>query len=276
MRVDAVWPKASAPVALFGLFCLACSTPEPEGPLSWEEFREQAVQEEETGVYVVNGDELAETEQDLATAYERYRSGLAAGGIGSTRSGLAVNQVSGVDDRWSAAAALNLTYCISSKSFGSQYAAVVAAMNQAAAAWEGAAQVDFVHDSASDPRCSRTSPVVFNVRQVCTRQYLARAFFPSTGRRNREILIDCTSFGNIAPYSLAGVLRHELGHALGFRHEHTRPEAGTCFEDTRWRALTSYDPASVMHYPQCNGSNTGDLALTGLDVQGAGALYGAP
>jgi hypothetical protein len=81
------------------------------------------------------------------------------------------------------------------------------------------------------------------------------------------------SFGNIAPWTLQGILRHELGHTLGFRHEHTRPEAGTCFEDTAWRALTAYDASSVMHYPQCNGTQTGDLVLTDLDRQGATALY---
>ena len=69
------------------------------------------------------------------------------------------------------------------------------------------------------------------------------------------------------------MLRHELGHTLGFRHEHTRPEAGTCFEDTSWRALTAYDSASVMHYPQCNGTQKGDLVLTSLDNQGASSLY---
>jgi hypothetical protein len=108
---------------------------------------------------------------------------------------------------------------------------------------------------------------------VTTTQYLARAFFPSSSRRSREVLISTSSFGNIAPWTLTGVLRHELGHTIGFRHEHTRPESGTCFEDNNWRALTAYDASSVMHYPQCNGTQTGDLVLTNLDKQGATALY---
>jgi serralysin len=29
----------------------------------------------------------------------------------------------------------------------------------------------------------------------------------------------------------------------------------------------------VMHYPQCNGTNNGDLALTASDKAGAAALY---
>jgi serine protease len=31
-----------------------------------------------------------------------------------------------------------------------------------------------------------------------------------------------------------------------------------------------------MHYPQCNGSQTGDLVITTKDQQGASGLYGAP
>lgn len=50
--------------------------------------------------------------------------------------------------------------------------------------------------------------------------------------------------------TLEGILRHELGHTLSYRHEHTRPEAGKCFEDADWKPLTSYDGFSVMHYPQ--------------------------
>src|SRR6185369_1127043 len=62
----------------------------------------------------------------------------------------------------------------------------------------------------------------------------------------------------------------------GFRHEHTRPESGTCFEDNNWRALSTYDSASVMHYPQCNGTGDWSLTLTSKDISSAAALYGAP
>jgi hypothetical protein len=70
-------------------------------------------------------------------------------------------------------------------------------------------------------------------------------------------------------------MAHELGHVLGFRHEHTRPEAAACFEDDNYRPLTPYDSASVMHYPQCNGTSEA-LAFTAIDAQGIAALYGAP
>ncbi len=41
------------------------------------------------------------------------------------------------------------------------------------------------------------------------------------------------------------------------------------------RGLTTYDSGSVMHYPQCNGTNTWSLNLTTKDKSGAAALYGS-
>jgi hypothetical protein len=114
---------------------------------------------------------------------------------------------------------------------------------------------------------------VFNVRPIdAGGQYIAAAFFPANPRSARELVVDDSIFD--PKLSVVGVLRHELGHTLGFRHEHTRPEAKKCFEDNNWRALTPYDSASVMHYPQCNGTNTWELPLTARDIQGVEALYG--
>jgi hypothetical protein len=118
--------------------------------------------------------------------------------------------------------------------------------------------------------------VLFDVNPVnAGGQYIARAFFPSQSRYTRNVLIDNSAFTSGGDPSLTGVLRHELGHTLGFRHEHTRPEAGTCFEDNSWRTLTTYDQASVMHYPQCNGISSWALELSAKDAQGAALLYGA-
>jgi hypothetical protein len=245
-------------------------------PLTWEEFQAMAVQEPDTGLYIVNGDEPVDGLEQLREMYERYLEShyAAHSDIARDRSALIVNTVNGADDKWSASQAQNLTYCVSKKQFGSRYASVVSALDSATAAWEAVANVNFVHLVAQDDNCtSRNNNVVFNVGYVCRGSYLARAFFPSSSRRSREVLVDCTSWGNISPWTLQGVLRHELGHTLGFRHEHTRPEAGTCFENNSWRALTAYDSSSVMHYPQCNGDQTGDLVLTNLDKAGAATLY---
>lgn len=119
---------------------------------------------------------------------------------------------------------------MSQQSFGNQYGAVVSALDTAASAWEAAANVNFIHITSSDASCTTsTTGVVFNARRVTGANpdgILARSFFPSTDRTGRELLIWDLSFGNISPYTLAGVLKHELGHVLGFRHEQIRPEAG--------------------------------------------------
>jgi hypothetical protein len=255
----------------------ACAT--TEGPLSWQEFAAMAWQEPESGAFITNGDELAEDEAALRAAYERYRAEVdaagddGAGDVGEAEQPLVVNRVGGKDDKWPASQARNLTYCVSRASFGARYNAVVSAVEGAAKAWQAVANVRYVHRVDLDDGCGRTADVVFDVRQVSRQSYLARSFFPSSSRSGRELLIDTTAFKNIAPWTLMGILRHELGHTLGFRHEHTRPEAAACFEDNSWRALTRYDSASVMHYPQCNGTDEGDLVLTSLDKKGAAALY---
>lgn len=234
--------------------------------MTWEEFQALVYQEPEAGVFIVDGDTPVVGEEALRRFYAEHVAGDQA---------LAVSTSGGRDVRWSAAAQRDLRYCVSQSGFGARYSTVVSAMQAATRAWEAAADVRFVHVVAEDARCSASNAaVVFDVRPVnAGGSYLARAFFPDQARSTRNVLIDGTAFGG-SP-SLVGILTHELGHTLGFRHEHTRPEAGACFEDQAWRALTPYDSASVMHYPQCNGTAR-DLAMTVRDREGAAALYGAP
>ena len=255
----------------------ACAQGGEEDILTWEEFKALAYQEPETGVFVANGDEMFETEELLYDHYLQWRdSQLTLGDeqIGKTSQGLIVNRVGGQDDRWNSTQAVNLTYCVSQPGFGGNYNTIVNAMNSATATWEGTARVNFIHRSQFDGNClgATQSQVEFRVLRTSGAGFLARAFFPSSSWSNQTVVFDQSVFGNISPWSVAGVARHELGHVLGFRHEHTRANTG-CFEDNNWRALTTYDSASVMHYPQCNGSNGGDLNLTTRDRQGARALY---
>lgn len=264
-------------IGAFGFAICACGN--GSDVLTYDEFKAQAYYDVEADVYVINGDELVEDEAQMQSMYQRYLDSVAdadarASGEGTIEEHLIVNLVNGRDDKWDASLQNNLTYCVSQSSFGSRYSTVVTAMANATAAWHAAANVTFVHDASQDGSCNRRNKnVLFDVVQTNQSSFLARAFFPSSSRRSREIQISFTSFGNISPWTLDGVLRHETGHTIGFRHEHTRPESGTCFEDNNWRALTAYDSSSVMHYPQCNGTNRGDLILTSLDKTGARALY---
>lgn len=236
---------------------------------SFEQFMRTVSRDRETGAYVVEGDLPFFTEAEVREYWEHRpeRSGA-----------LAVHRVSGVDAAWSDTARTRLTYCISQAGFGSSYTTVVQAMEDAASAWENSAAVDFHHVPSQDGSCTASNAsVVFSVESTSGQPYSAAAFFPNFPRSSRRLMIDLYNVSRSAPQTLTGILRHELGHALGFRHEHTRPEAG-CFEDSNWRALTPYDGASVMHYQAfygCGGTNTGDYVLTQWDRAGAATLYGA-
>jgi len=231
---------------------------------SFEDFEAKTFREAETGLYIVDGDIPIDGIDALRDFWEQHvRDGA-----------LIVHQSNGVDAKWSDAEKTTLTYCVST-SFGTRWQSVADAMRAAGTAWAQSGNVRFVHLTEQDGACTATNTrVVFDVRPVSGQSYLARAFFPDSTRANRSVLIDSSSFGNIGVYTLPGILRHELGHTLGFRHEHTRPNAATCFENNSWRDLGSYDSSSVMHYPQCNGTQNGDLVLTEKDKLGVGALYG--
>jgi hypothetical protein len=249
-------------------------------PATYEQFKATVYVEPGTGLYIVDGDTPLETDEQLRTFFEEHVAPTApAETAGAERAGtrrLTVNRVNNRDDRW--ADPHDLTYCVST-GFGPNHDAVVQAMQMAVNAWSRTWDVGFVnfrYRGDQDGICDAANgDVVFDVSPTAGQSFLARSFFPSFARSNRSILIDSSSFGNIAPFTLQGVLRHELGHTLGFRHEHTRPEAGTCFEDSSWRPLTPYDSASVMHYPQCNGTNRGDLVITHRDREGHLSLYGS-
>lgn len=235
-----------------------------EDLLTWQEFYE-GVERDADGIWVVDGDTPIDTEKRLVDFYEQLVS----------EDALTVARVGGRDSVWGATQQRALTYCVST-TFGARYDAAVQAMESATGAWESVADVRFIHLVDEDARCSASNAsVLFDVRPTSGQRYLARAFFPYQSRASRNVLIDSTAYRAGGGVTLAGILRHELGHTLGFRHEHTRPEAGTCFEDNNWRAVTAYDRSSVMHYPQCNGVS-GDLTISALDAQGAATIYGPP
>lgn len=234
---------------------------------TFEEFKAQTYKEPfEDGKFIVNGDTPIMDEKHLKEFFDRIQG----------RAGLSINTVNGQDTAWNSVEKRQLTYCVST-AFGQNYDAMVSDIKAAAKTWESVAAVDYIHVAGEDASCNASNPnVLFDVRPVNVNgQYLARAFFPDEPRSARNVLVDNTSFqlDPTGKLSLQGILRHELGHTLGFRHEHTRPDSGTCFEDNNWRPLTSYDAFSVMHYPQCNGQGDWALTLTAIDKSGAACVY---
>ncbi|MGX9574296.1 matrixin family metalloprotease [Mesorhizobium sp. f-mel] len=243
--------------------------------MTFEEFMATVYREPgPDGKFIVSGDIPIANEKQLREFFEQN---VKKKPPESPDQELSVITVGGLDALWTESEKKNLTYCVSD-SFGQRHTAVVAAMADAAGAWEAVANVDLRHLTGEDARCDASNAaVVFDVRPVNFGQYLARAFFPPDVRPDRNVLIDESSFelDPNEPLTLTGILRHELGHVLGFRHEHTRPESGTCFEDTDWRGVTHYDAFSTMHYPQCNGMGDWSLRLTDFDMNGAACVYAA-
>lgn len=177
-------------------------------------------------------------------------------------------------DIWTKTQRKKLTYCISDE-FGDKKEDVVEAMKLATSDWMDAAGVKFTYKKSEDKNCTaENAKVMFDVRPVNFGLYLARAFFPSYVRAKRNVLIDESSFG-YSFVAFTGFLRHELGHVLGFRHEHISEDGnGKCKEQNNFFPVTAYDQYSVMHYPQCGGKNDiENMILSNLDKEGAAEVY---
>lgn len=215
---------------------------------------------------------------DVAPATDPSRAEPVVGLIVAQVPGCTSDEIRGCDDVWREDQKKSLTYCVSSE-FGHNYQAVVRDMGSASEAWEAAADIDFIHDKSQDNDCKASNDkVVFDVGPTDGGAFLVGGFFPHEPRSRRSLRIDQSAL-ELDPdgkLQLVGALRQILGQILGFRHEHTRPEARACFEDYDWRALSEdgYNPYSVMHFPHCNGRGDWSLTLTQSDKNGAACLYG--
>jgi hypothetical protein len=153
-------------------------------------------------------------------------------------------------------------------------------MRTATEDWMKVCGVEFVYRGALDTdTAARPGAALFPVMQYDSGgQFIAAAFFPDDPVERRFVIIDPSYFSPTLRFDRVGVLRHELGHVLGFRHEHIRSEApAACPGEPLFGTtpLTAYDPRSVMHY-FCGDVGAAELAITDVDRAGAQKLYGLP
>jgi hypothetical protein len=241
--------------------------------------------------YVAEGDTLLD-EQQLATyALEREarenlwraRAEASAAGLGTQRldgntRGLVAQTQGGKIVRWRPGTVLS--YRVARDTFGSKekYDVVVAAMRAACLEWERTCGVDFKHRVELDTKAGvGPEGALFVVREIdAGGEFIAAAFFPNDPKDRRHVFVDPSYY--TTSFDQVGVFRHELGHVLGFRHEHIRSEAPPdCPDEPLFdtRNLGKYDPQSVMHY-FCGDVGSTELRITQLDRTGSQRVYGPP
>jgi len=159
---------------------------------------------------------------------------------------------------------------------------------QATADWNAAARENGIDDRVRFEQVGNNPVFRFAFAQFGDPNLYAVAFFPNDARTERVVNIGPATFVEPNDFDPVGVVRHELGHVLGFRHEHIRAEAqeGMNWWDKsnmeKWitgglgaETLTDYDSQSVMHYP-LNGRGTLDFQLSDADKAGFKKLYSLP
>lgn len=255
------------------------------------ELRDKTVEIDGELYYVAEGDIPLDEDQLRLYAMQRYalrkerefraeRYSLGMADMGGSRAALTVVTENGKIVRWSEGTVLS--YCVLRNTFGSdaEYEMARDSMAAATSDWEDTCGVTFEHRSEHDDSLTtQVADVLFTVRKIDSGgRFIAAAFFPNDAPPRRRVLIDPSFFAPDLSFDRVGVLRHELGHVLGFRHEHIRSGAPpACPQEDTFNTLdlTQYDPQSVMHY-FCGGVGSRDLAITEVDRKGAQRVYGLP
>lgn len=262
---------------------------------AWERYR-SAARPAPSGGWIAEGDLHFSSEDDLRTYFDERM-------LEDVDKAHAIQRDSnGYVPKFAWPAQRNIRYCVSD-AFAPNKATWVTRMADAARAWERVANVRFVYSSAFDSACTATQAGVdfAVIRADGGEGYFAcsKLLWPemigqcptsgALGVLEIDSNLDVTLGGQLPNLTPTGVLRHELGHILGLRHEHPwRAMVGApCTETPDFAALdltglqltdVAYDQQSVMHYPfvDCGGQSSSSYTLSKTDVFSIHRLYDMP
>jgi hypothetical protein len=242
---------------------------------SWEEFKARFASQSRivdgSVVYIIEGD-LPLDEAGL----EGYYDSLYVEPVEKSTLGLKHN---GTDNIWPSPGRYELTYCVST-AFGSNYQRAKDEVSRAVQDWMNVTGVRFEYVSSADSSCTDANSAVEIPVRPTSEIDGACAFFPDQDGNphctsaGRALVLNYAYMDGVGWYTL-GIVRHELGHVLGLRHEHIRSGSSNpdC-QESGYRNLTEYDVSSVMHYPWCLGNSVSGTIITVRDGLGIKKVYG--
>ena len=301
------------PPAIVSELAVPDSNTEPASlePLSWQAFVAKFARPTKGGWFVE--EDLFRTHEELHEDYLAYSLRASDPDESESASTLLGLQTDDIDDVWSGPRRIALTWCVgwvrpspnnpnNAELHAERYDRIVRAVEESARAWERVAHVNFVHlREFDDPdaayytggNCQAgQNGVFFRVRMGVVSECEATCkglsnFTPGTDLQSewasqenpdgwdRELLISASSLGS--DFEAQTTARHELGHVLGFEHEHLRdgfPEGPGCAKpELEWRELTPIDPKSIMAYDTCEGVPENQPRLSAYDRLGAFYQY---
>lgn len=272
-----------------------------ENAPSYADWLQQTTRTMPDGTWVFEGD-IAISDEDILRGFYRERF-LRADLEPSLRFRSTLACSNGRDVAWSFEQKLNITYCIGEFTTPGLREKVISDLASAARAWEQAADINFIQVDipVEDCNCiingvenlgedefncpSFTNRARYRVREMKDAEMntglAALASYP--GSLPSQVLVHPSADQLLNPLNLRRLLTHELGHTLGFRHEHARfiqamfqEGLFACDESSSWRTVTDPDSKSIMGYGACAGTEglifSSDV-ISALDRQGASYIY---